>query len=361
MDSGIACVEVKRKDDPRLPTRVKPGIKRVCKPVRDCSQRWRRGFQIVFLLLNLAIGFQFYLFIRYFESAGGSQPIPRPPGVDGWLPIGGMMNLKYALGTGNIPAIHPAAMVLLVAFLLMSLFFRKAFCGWLCPIGTLSEGLWKLGRKYFNYNWSLPNWADLPLRSLKYILFGLFLYAVASMPVASLQGFLESPYFKVADVKMLNFFRYMGSTAAITLVVLAGLSVLVKNFWCRYLCPYGALMGLASLISPSGIRRDPQVCIDCARCARSCPALLPVDRLLAVRSPECMACMECVAVCPARGALQMSLPGLRPLPPWMFAAGIAAVFLGIVLIAGFAGVWQTRIPDEVYFQLIPRVQEFIHP
>jgi hypothetical protein len=71
--------------------------------------------------------------------------------------------------------------------------------------------------------------------------------------------------------------------------------------------------------------------------------------------------MECVAVCPARGALQMSLPGKRALPTWAIAAGIAAIFLGVVIFARLADVWQSNIPDAVYLHLVPRAQDFVHP
>ncbi|MGA2263222.1 MAG: 4Fe-4S binding protein [Acidobacteriota bacterium] len=354
-------IEVEKKVilPPRL--RAVPRKKPIRRPDKDYSQVLRFAIQTAFLLLNAAIGLQFYLFAHYFESGGQSLRVARPAGVDGWLPIGGIMNLKYFIETGNFPRVHPAAMLLLLAFLLISILFRKAFCGWLCPIGTISEGLWKLGRKLLRMNWRLPRWVDLALRSLKYILLGLFVYAVAGLSAAAIQAFLESPYGLVSDVKMLNFFRFMGSATAITLMVLAVLSVMIKNFWCRYLCPYGALMGLASLLSPTRIRRVPDWCIDCAKCAHACPALLAVDKSITVRSAECTACLECVAVCPAQGALRISIPTRRTIPPWALAAGIAAIFLGVVICAKLAGIWRTNIPDVVYFYLGPRAQQFVHP
>ncbi len=342
------------------PGRV-PRKKLVRRLARDYSQTLRLAMQAGFLLLNVVIGVKFFLFVRYFESGGGTVRVARPAGVDGWLPIGGMMNLKYFLSTGEFPRVHPAAMFLFLSFVLISILFRKAFCGWLCPVGTFSEGLWKLGRRFLKMNWRLPRWLDVPLRGLKYLLMALFVYAVAGMSAEGIRAFLESPYGMVADVKMLNFFRFLGTTAAITLGVLVLLSVMIKNFWCRYLCPYGALLGLGSLFSPSRIRRTPDRCIDCAKCAVACPALLPVDKLITVKSAECTACMACVAVCPAEGALNLSLPARRTLPAWGLAAGIGAIFLGIVLLARLSGAWQTYIPDAVYLQLIPRAWVFAHP
>ncbi len=339
----------------------KPVKRLVRRAPRDYSQRVRYTFQGLFLVLNVALGIQFYLFVRHFESGGQTPAVTRPPGVEGWLPIAGLMNLKFLLVTGSIPDVHPAAMFLLISFLIISLVFRKAFCSWLCPIGTLSELLWKLGRKLFRWDLTLPRWADLPLRSLKYLLLGLFAYAVGSMSAAALSAFLSSPYGLIADVKMLHFFRFLSGTALITLVSLALLSLLIKNFWCRYLCPYGALMGLVSLLSPARIRRDSDVCIDCAKCARACPAGLPVDRLATVGSAECTGCLECVAICPAAGALELSLPKRRRIPAWALATGIAVVFLGTVGIAKLSGHWDTPLPNDVYQRLITRINDFTHP
>ena len=171
-------------------------------------------------------------------------------------------------------------MFLLIAFLAASWIFRKSFCGWLCPVGTISEYLWRLGPQTFGRNFRLPRWLDIALRSLKYILLGLFLYAVGSMSVAAIRAFLEGPYGIVADVKMLNFFRFLGLTGGIVVAVLVLASVLVQNFWCRYLCPYGALMGLAVAGQPAAHPPRHDLCIDCGKCAKACPSALPVDRLI---------------------------------------------------------------------------------
>ncbi len=360
MATAPKFLEIEKDEVSREP-RTAPRKKLVRRAAKERSQVLRFCVQATFLLLNLGIGLQFLRFVRYYETGGISARTARPAGVEGWLPIEGLMNLKYFLSTWSFPRVHPAAMILISAFLVISILFRKAFCSWLCPVGTISEGLWKLGRKWLKLNWQLPRWLDFPLRSLKYLLLSLFLTAVVSMSAEAIREFIESPYGLVADAKMLNFFRHLGTTAAITLVVLVILSVLVKNFWCRYLCPYGALMGIASLFSPARIRRDQERCIDCAKCARACPALLPVDKLISIKSPECTACMECVAVCPAAGALQLSLPGRRRIPAWALAAGIGGVFIAFVLAAKLAGVWQTRLPDIVYFQLLPHLQDLVHP
>ena len=327
----------------------------------DASQRLRRGVQLAFLILNLWIGLEFYFFVRYYETGGLSPYRDRPAGAEGWLPIASLMNLKVLLATGEIPRLHPAGMFLLIAFLSASWIFRKSFCSWLCPVGTVSEYLWKLGRRTFRRNFVLPRKLDIALRGLKYLLLGLFLYAVGSMSVEGIRAFLEGPYGIVDDVKMLNFFRYLGLTGGIVVAVLVIASVFVRNFWCRYLCPYGALMGIAALASPLRIRRNPASCIDCGKCAKACPSVLPVDKLITIASAECTGCMECVASCPAADALFLAAPRGRRVPAWTIAAGTLVLFFGVVGYAKLSGHWITEIPGHVYSALIPHANEFTHP
>lgn len=330
----------------------------------DVSQQIRLAVQVGFSAIAIWVGVQFYLWVRYYESLGATLKVSRPPGVEAWLPIAALMNTKDFLLTREVPAMHPAGMFMLIAFLAISFLYRKAFCSWICPIGTLSEWLWQLGQSVFGRTFALPRWLDIPLRSLKYVLFGLFAYVVVTMPVPEIRAFLASPYGLVADVKMLNFFRLMGQTSAIVIAVLLVLSVFVKNFWCRFLCPYGAMTGLVALVSPTRIRRNPDACIDCAKCAVACPSGLPVDTALSIRSAECNACMTCVSVCPAAGALDLTI-GLKrrhaAVPPWALATGIVILFLGVVVFAQAAGYWHTELPESIYFELIPNAANYEHP
>lgn len=329
---------------------------------RDFSQHIRRAVQGLFFLLNISVGLQFYLWVRWAETGGQAPAFSRPAGVEGWLPIEGLMLFKYVALSRQLPRLHPAAFFLFTAFALSSLLLRKSFCGWLCPVGTVSESLWKLGCRIFGRTFKVPRWFDLPLRSLKYLLLSFFVYAVAMMSAAEIADFVSSPYGLVVDVRMLNFFRFVGSTTVFVLAGLGVASILVQNFWCRYLCPYGAFMGLISMLSPVRITRNEPACIDCAKCAKACPSSLPVDKLVQIRSAECTGCMECVAVCPAKDALSLNLLGSsRGISAWQVAAGVAIIFLGLVGFAKATGHWDTRLPQEVVMRLVPSANESLHP
>jgi polyferredoxin len=190
---------------------------------------------------------------------------------------------------------------------------------------------------------------------------GLFLYVIAAMSVEQIRAFLSGPYGIVADVKMLNFFRTLTGTGIAVMVLLVVLSLIVKNFWCRYLCPYGGLLGLLALAGPLRIKRDAALCIDCGKCAKACPSALKVDQLVSVASAECTGCLNCVAACPVESALYMSVASRRKVPVWAMAGAMAVLFLGCVLIARWTGHWETNLPERTYRELVPRANEFEHP
>ena len=326
----------------------------------QATQRTRHLVQAAFLLLNLWIGVRFYLWVRALEQ-DAVPAFSRPAGVEGWLPIAGLMNLKFLVISGAIPEIHPAGMFLLLAFLLISFLFRKAFCSWLCPIGTLSEWLWQGGHELFGRTFRLHRYLDVPLRALKYLLLGAFVYVIAGMTADDIGAFLASPYGLVADVKMLDFFRRAGETTVWVVSTLVILSVLSKNVWCRYLCPYGALMGLVSLLSPLRIVRNPVSCIDCGKCAAACSSFIPVDQLRHVSTAECTACLRCVSACPVDHALELRVRASSPrVTAAMLAGGVALVFCLVVGYAKLTGNWDGRVPDEMLRSLVPMADAIQH-
>ena len=130
--------------------------------------------QWCFLVWVVGIGIRFGLFINSVESGAAAPLVSRPPGVEGFLPIGALTSLKYWLVSGTIHPVHPAALVIFLTIVLMSLLAKKSFCSWLCPVGTLSEAAHKLGRQIFGRNFRIWPWLDVVLRGIKYLLLLLF-------------------------------------------------------------------------------------------------------------------------------------------------------------------------------------------
>ncbi len=324
---------------------------RILLRLKEDSQFARSAVQLAFALLCIWIGIEFALFVKWGTSGGTAPYVGRPPGVEGFLPISALISLKYWLHTGVVNDIHPSGFFILLAIVAVSIIPKKAFCSWLCPIGTLSESLWMLGQKLFKRNLTVNRWLDYPLRSLKYLLLHFFVYSIWQMDITALKTFIYSPYNKMADVKMYMFFAEITSFALWTIIVLALLSLVVKNFWCRYLCPYGALLGAVSWLSPLKITRNAKTCIDCELCTEACPSGVKVHAERRVWSDECMACLSCVEVCPVKGCLSMkSKSSDRPTPNWVFATLVAGVFAAITGMAMLAGMWQNGISDEEYLR-----------
>jgi polyferredoxin len=308
----------------------------------------------------LFLGIQFGLFVRHFETLGKAGYYPRPAGVEGFLPIGSLVSLKAWLLTGAFDPIHPAALVLFLTFMGMALLARKSFCSFICPVGTLSEGSWKLGRKLFGRNFRIWRGLDLLLQFAKYALLYFFVKLILfGMSTAAIAEFLAAPYWAIADVKMLHFFTRMSLTSMVVIAVLALLSVLYKNFWCRYLCPYGALLGLLSMLSPFKVSRCEKKCIDCGACTRNCPALIDVQHKVRVHSAECTGCLTCVSNCPEEGALSMAL-WQRPLPGIAFVVIVMLLFSGGVLAGRLSDHWQTSLTYADYQKLIPSAPRLQH-
>lgn len=307
------------------------------------------------------LGHRFAVFYR--AAREGQLPLPeRPPGVEGFLPISGVMGLVDWIRNDSLNPIHPAATVLVLIAVALSFLLRKSFCSWICPIGTLSEWLARAGRRLFGRNFRIWTWLDHPLRALKYLLLAFFLYNIFTMGAIGLRAFLNSPYNRVADIKMGLFFAELSATGIVILAGLALGSVLVQGFWCRYLCPYGALLGLFSWVSPTRVERDPAACIDCGLCDRVCMARLPVSTQSKVLSPECTGCLDCVAVCPVGEALSVRTVSRR-VRPWVFALAVVLVFAVGYLGARGTGRWQNRIGDEEYIHRIQQIDEpgYGHP
>ncbi len=316
---------------------------------KEDSQFLRSTIQLSFLLLCVWIGIEFYYFASWGESGGTSMYVGRPPGAEGFLPISALISLKYWIQTGIINDIHPSGLFIFVAVLALGFLLKKAFCSWLCPIGTLSESLWMFGKKIFGRNFNVPRWLDYPLRTLKYLLLFFFGWSIAHMDIDTLKAFIFSPYNKMADVKMYLFFAHISSFALWTIIGLIILSLLVKNFWCRFLCPYGALLGAISWLSPVKITRNIPTCIDCELCTKACPSNIRVHAVKRVWSDECSNCMACVQACPVKNTLDLRshITNTR-VPAWVVGVLVAGVFVAITGLAMMTGHWKNGISKEEY-------------
>ena len=294
--------------------------------------------------------------------------VERPPGVEAFLPIGGMLATRHLLEAGVVDAIHPAGLAIFLGICLMSVVVAKSFCSHLCPIGLLSELLGRLGVRLVGRTLRAPRWLDLPLRSLKFLLLAFFVWAIwFTMDARAVAAFLESPYNVVVDAKMWLFFASPSRLTVAVLGVLVVGSIFVRDLWCRYLCPYGALVGLLGRLAPLKVTRDEATCTGCQGCTKACPAALPVHRLQRVASVECTSCQDCVVACPVKGCLAVRPPRPARASWWLrpVVAALAAVAIYGAVVVGFraAGYWQGRLTEAEYHARLQEIDSpaYVHP
>jgi len=308
--------------------------------------RLRRLVQAGFFLFILFAGWRFYLFFLW-ASGRSADFVTRSPAIEGFLPIGALVSLKRLILTGNYDTIHPAGLTIFLAALAIGFFFRKGFCAWICPIGFVSNLAEAVGKK-LRVLVTPPVWLDYPLLSLKFLLLAFFTYIILwKMDLQAIEGFIATPYNLVVDAKMLLFFLEPSFLSLWIMIFLVAVSFFIRNFWCRYLCPYGALLGVLAFFGPVYVRRKPENCIDCHKCNRICPAAIKVSEKTTVRSPECIGCLECVAVCPQKECLNLTAVGSKNLPLITLPVAVVGLFLAFWLVAVLSGHWQSNAPPEL--------------
>ncbi|KZK64974.1 4Fe-4S binding protein [Shewanella baltica] len=325
----------------------------------------REGTQHVLALSLLLVAVQ-YTINTILLKQGITPWLMRPDVVDAFLPIAGGIELKAIVSLNLWDQTHPAAAVMLAAVLLTGLLCKRAFCGWACPLGLAGEYLYAFRKRFIKSELTPPAWLDWPLRMLKYLLLLGLCYIVIGMPAQSIPNYLEGNYHKIADLKMALFFLTPSLITLLVFALILALAAWRRQGFCRYLCPYGAMLGILSFASPLKIRRDTQHCLieakgmKCDKCTRACPANIIVHTKTTVRSDECQACMRCVAACPKSAALGLGLKsGHRLGHKGLLALVLIALFI-LPLGAYLAGFWHSQTPDNIRMELIQVIDRVGH-
>lgn len=200
-----------------------------------------------------------------------------------------------------------------VAILAFCLVIPRAFCGYFCPLGTLIDAFdWLVGRHF--RRWHVP---DNPTGLAKprwwvhtkyYILVGIL--------VSSLFGVLTSGFFSAIPVltrgllfsggraqlwamKGENHLAPVGPMFYVSLVLFAAVFLLGlkgRRFWCRYVCPSGALLSVFNTFRV-GERKVENTCINCNLCVDACP-FDAIEEDFTTRENDCTYCQACGGVCP---------------------------------------------------------------
>jgi polyferredoxin len=263
-------------------------------------------------------------------------------GVDALCPFGGLETLYSLLtGDGFIKRTAVSSVILLAGMLAMAVVYRRSFCGTICPLGTLQGIFGAAGRKLFKRRFSVPRAVDRVARHLKYVV--LVVFAVWTWQAAELVLRPYDPWAAFAHLTSDELLTTNAVGLGVLIVSLLG-SLVYDRFFCKYLCPAGALLALLSQVSILNIRRDADACTSCGRCDKACMMNVEVATADVVTSSECISCNECVNVCPVPGALRVTAPRRVRMPAVATTALVTAVIVAIVAVTTVGGSFEWQQP-----------------
>ncbi len=246
-----------------------------------------------------------------------------------WCPFGGVEAIyTYATEGNMLCSLGVSNFYILGALLLITLLLRRAFCGYACPIGTLSEWLGAGAARLGFKPRSVPYRLDRGLAKLKYVVLVVILYF--TWTYAELEFRVADPCYALLSRhgEDITFWAYVVAGA----VVIGSLLVIMP--FCRWLCPLAAVMHPLSRFGFTRVKRDEETCIDCGLCSKVCPTGIPVDKVDEVKAARCMSCLNCVTVCPRDSAGAISWG-----PPKAFGRSWPqAALIGIILVCFAAAV-----------------------
>jgi polyferredoxin len=265
----------------------------------------RRVVQIFFFVLIVLISINHTL-----AESGGGIPLLSSASLHSLCPFGGVVTLYQFTTVGTFAQkIHESAFVLMAIGFVLAVLFGPVFCGWVCPLGTVQEWVAKWGKKLFRrrYNHFVPARIDNVLRYARYLVLVWVVYVTATSGTLIFAEY--DPYFAL--------FNFWSSEVAIGGLVILGitlvLSLFVERPWCKYACPYGAVLGITNLFRVFKIKRAESTCKADGACSIMCPMNIPVDTVKAVRDHQCISCLECTseAVCPVAKTVVFATGGAK--------------------------------------------------
>ncbi|MBN2561872.1 MAG: 4Fe-4S binding protein [Phycisphaerae bacterium] len=236
-----------------------------------------------------------------------------------WCPFGGVEALYTYATEGNMTcSLAISNFYILGGVIVMTLLLRRAFCGYMCPIGTISEWLQRGAARLGIGPARVPRRLDRWLSILKYVVLAIILYFTYRASELVFRGFDPCYALISRHGEDITVWAYVVAGA----VVIGSLVVTVP--FCRWLCPLAAVLNPFSRLGIARIRRNEAACLDCGKCTAACPMAISVEKVRQVTAARCLSCLDCIEACPARedGAISWGPPAWlgRSWPRWSLIA-----------------------------------------
>ncbi len=226
------------------------------------------------------------------------------PSSEAYCPFGGIETLYtfFFSGGATIPHAHLSNLIILLAVIATAIIAKSAFCGWICPFGTIQEWLKNLGGKLgISPNNSLTKKLDKWDNYLQNIRYLVLIWILIGTYTTGQMVFRDyDPY-----ASLLRITEIQLTAGFIILFIVLIASVIIERLWCRYLCPLGAIVSLFAKFSLINIRRNTSACYNCNICSKVCPSNIKVSGVNKVSKDSCISCLKCIDHCPEPNALEL--------------------------------------------------------
>lgn len=292
------------------------------------------------VILFLFLAFVTYEAYRHNAIGGGSDGAPS---IHALCPFGALESLYLILFRGTmIQRIFMGTFVLLGITVLLAIIYRRSFCGLICPFGALQEFFGKIGQVIFKKKYTINSKIDGYLRYFKYVV--LLITVLAAWKTSTLWMTPYDPWSAYGHLSGgLTEILEEGLIGLIILVITLLGSMLYDRFFCKYMCPMGAFLGIISKISPNTIKRNAESCIDCGICNKVCPVNIKVSEIEELKTVECLNCQLCTLSCPVEGTLENKWRK-KTIKPGLLIVLVLALYFGGVVVAKAWGVYAMLPP-----------------
>lgn len=216
-------------------------------------------------------------------------------------------------------------LVEVVVIIPFTIIIGRFFCGWMCAYGAFGDFIYKISRKVFKIKFEVNENIDKVFKYLKYILLAFLIFAICTFNITAFSIFNPWDVFGIVDsVGKVPDFSYAAvnlTVGFILFILIAIASMFIERFFCRYLCPLGAVFAIISKLKIAKIQKLRTKCGDCRICTNNCAMEIPLYKYDVIKSGECINCMQCITACPRKNiTLTVCGDDVRPL-----IAGVAAV------------------------------------
>ena len=229
--------------------------------------------------------------------------------------------ISIITGNFSISTMLPSILNLIV-ILGMTVILGRFFCGWLCAFGTFMDIIYFISNKLFKIKFRVPEKVDYILKYIKYIILILSIGLVWSFQSKFLDN--KDPWDAFAQFPDIHSMIFSHTLAFVILLFIILGAVFIERFFCRYLCPLGAVFALISKIRFIKINKVSDKCGKCRVCTSNCVMGIQMYKNDVIRSGECIDCLKCSTVCPRKNVkVKVAEETIAP----ALAAGIAVTAL----------------------------------